>query len=248
MKVINSVIFRNNPDFVLPGSQDFSDGFIFPLVLNNPAANYCKRDTPTQAHHRLDKHIIQQCCEVYGIENPELKCRLFIDDTTRTRVNNLIEECIGQEPFITIEPTSKDNYTKNRAYPFSKWQKIVSALSDRIKFVQLGLAGARILDNAINLSGRTDFIEAVELISRSELFISSEGGLVHGATAVDKTSLVIITGYQDSRMVAYPQNININISNHGPCGLKVECAQCTADAASHDWQSIVLEIERALCL
>jgi hypothetical protein len=49
-------------------------------------------------------------------------------------------------------------------------------------------------------------------------------------------------------MVAYPQNININISTHGPCGLKTECPDCKRDAENHDWKKIVSLVEEELCL
>ena len=78
------------------------------------------------------------------------------------------------------------------------------------------------------------------------MFLSSEGGLVHAATAFNTKSVVIITGYQSEEMVAYPQNININISKHGPCGLKKECPECKKAAEEHDWREIVAFIEREI--
>ena len=90
-----------------------------------------------------------------------------------------------------------------------------------------------------SLIDQTSFREAACLIGKSNLLISSEGGLVHAATAVDTTSLVIITGYQHPRMVNYPQNININIANHGPCGLKINCKECQDDANKHDESELI---------
>ena len=49
-------------------------------------------------------------------------------------------------------------------------------------------------------------------------------------------------------MVAYPQNINVNISSHGPCGLKVQCQECNKDSENHDWSEIVNLVEKELCL
>ena len=112
--------------------------------------------------------------------------------------------------------------------------------------VQVG-KGKNKLNNVVDFTGRTTFKQAVQVINKCDLFMSSEGGLVHGATAVETTSLVIITGYQDYRMVAYPQNINIDISSHGPCGLKNECPQCKADAKKHDYLEIVNKPRVFLC-
>ena len=65
----------NNNDFCLDFKDAAKNGIhLFPMVLNNPSANYCKKDTQNKAFHRQDSHIIEQYCEVYGIKNPTLKC------------------------------------------------------------------------------------------------------------------------------------------------------------------------------
>ena len=243
-------IFKDNNDFCLSYSQgSLNNSFILPLVLNNPNANYCKKDTPVKAFHRNDKHIIEQYCEVYGIKNPELKCYLKPSLPPRW-FKEKIEEWFGTPtaPFVTIEPNSNLDYTPNRAYPFEKWQNIVNALKDKIPFVQVGVKDSRVLDNVTDWTGKTTFKNTAGIIGYSRLFLSSEGGLVHAATAMETKSIVIITGYQSEKMVAYPQNININIASHGPCGLKVNCDQCKKDRDSHDWEEIVTIIKKELCL
>jgi hypothetical protein len=245
IKIVSSDIFDNNNDFV---SKDelFHNYTLYPMVLNDPKANYCKKDTPGKAHHRLDKHIIEQISEAHGINSVNKKC--YIDHWDKDLVENIIKNEIGADKFLTIEPISKTNYTKNRVYPFEKWQNIVNSLYKDIKVAQVGVSGSRLLDNVVDLTGKTNFINCAALIGESELFLSSEGGLVHAATAFDTKSVVVITGYQSETMVAYPQNININISKHGPCGLKTECYKCTQDAQEHDWTEIVEICREELCL
>ena len=62
---------------------------------------------------------------------------------------------------------------------------------------------------------------------------------MHAANAVDTKSVVILTGYQTYKMVAYPTNINVDISSHGPCGLKIDCPDCINDVDRHDENEIV---------
>ena len=119
----------------------------------------------------------------------------------------------------------------------------MNAISEHTQVVQVGAPEALILDNVTNLVGQTSFREAACLIGESKLFASTEGGLVHAATATNTISLVIITGYQHPKMVSYPQNININIATHGPCGLKIECQGCLDDANNHNESEL---IEKAL--
>jgi ADP-heptose:LPS heptosyltransferase len=217
---------------------------VFYLQLNNPLANYCKQDTPQKAHHRYDKHIIEQMCECYDIEGPELRCELYFSDEQHKKVHELTKEI--DKDFIVIEPYSKTNYTPNRAYPFEKWQNIVDEVKKHIQVVQVGKKGNKILSGVVDFVGRTSFKEATLLIGQSKLFVSSEGGLVHAATAVNTKSVVIMTGYQNMKMVAYPQNININIANHGPCGLKILCKFCEEDAKKHDYNIITGHIMECL--
>ena len=241
-KLIRSPVFENNPHLYKPGDGDEA----FPLFLNNPTANYCKTDTPVKAHHRYDKHMMAQMCEFYGIEDPELKCELFFTNTERQKVNKL---CEGLDPnFITIEPYSKTNYTPNRTYPVEKWQNIVDQLSEKIQFVQIGTRQSKLLKNVVDMREVTSFREAAILIGKSRLFMSAEGGLTHAATTTDTPALTIITGYQHPDMVAYPQNINIDISNHGPCGLKVKCEDCEREALEHNEKEIVDKVLELLLL
>jgi len=226
-------VFENNPNIYKTGDGDEA----FPMFMNNPEANYCKTDTPIKAYHRKDKHIIEQMCEVYGIEDPELRCEMFFTDREREKVKDLTDK-LGDR-FVTIEPYSKTNYTPNRAYPLSKWQSIVNVLKDHIQIVQIGSTSSPLLENVIDYRGKTSFREAAILIGESEMFLSTEGGLVHAATTVDTKSLVIITGYQSEDMVAYPQNININIGNHEPCGLKIKCEECASEVNNHNEKEIV---------
>lgn len=242
IKLVKSEIFYNNPTIIQEpnGTEKAAQ-----IQLNNPLTNYCIKDTHEKAYHKFDSHIIETICKPYGIENPELKCEIYLDDEEKENVHKKLKTL--PEEFITIEPFSKKNYTPNRIYPFEKWQKVVNIISKKIPVVQIGVKG-NILENAINFTGKTSFREATGIIENSNLFVSSEGGLVHAATSTNTKSLVVITGYQKNKMVAYPQNININISNHGPCGLKIPCKDCIKDADTHDFKEIVKEIEKILCL
>jgi|6_EtaG_2_1085325.scaffolds.fasta_scaffold17200_3 hypothetical protein len=245
LKLITSDVFKNNSDFTLHGDTNYRDQLVLPLVLNNPKANYCKGDSPEKAIHEFKSHIIEQICECYGIQDPELKCVMHLTHEEKKFAKDFHEKVLNSERFITIEPYSKDNYTPNREYPIDKWQNIIDSLHSEIKIVQVGNS-KNVLKNVIDLTGETTFREAISVIRRSELFIASESGLVHGATAVDTKSVVIITGYQHERMVAYPQNINVNIASHGPCGLKIECGQCLDDADAHNWKDLVTIIKKEI--
>jgi len=245
IKMIESEVFHNNPYFIQPGEK-FE--YAFPLVLNNPQANYCKEDTPEKATHRYDKHVIGQICEVYGIQDPSLKCDLFLTDQELSSVNDTLLSVV-KDDYIVIEPCSKTNYTLNRLYPFEKWQNIVNKLSEFITIVQIGQKTKNILENCINLTGSTTFREAAGIIQNAQMFIGSEGGLMHVANAMSTRSLIVVTGYQSPKMTCYPDNINMWINNnHGPCGLKGHCKDCYMATNNHNPQEIIDIIIRELSL
>tara|TARA_Y100000310_G_C20540422_1_gene742998 strand:+ start:70 stop:906 length:837 start_codon:yes stop_codon:yes gene_type:complete len=236
LRMIDSPVFYNNPYFIQPGEK-FE--YIFPLILNNPDTNYCKQDTPTRAIHRYDKHIIQQVCEFYNIEDPQVRCDLFLTDDEKMFVDDFRSD-ICREKFIAIEPHTKDEYTVNKSYPFDKWQKVVNDLLNHVKIVQVGQKTDKILNGCIDMTGSTSFREAAAIISEAELFIGPEGGLMHAANAADTLSVVVITGFIHPRMTCYSENKNLWVGrHHGPCGLKSECENCKKECNLHDYREIV---------
>jgi ADP-heptose:LPS heptosyltransferase len=243
-------IFLNNPAVAADVDLNDPDKFIR-VAMNNPATNYCKQDTPERAIHRYDKHIILQILEHYGfpqITLDEVRCRLYLNDDETSRVEQLIEvHGLTDKPFVTIEPYSNTEYTVNRAYPHEKWQHVVDELKDHITVVQLGVSLVPKLNYVVDMRGDTTFRTAAGIVGRSKTLLSTEGGLVHAATAFDVPSVVVITGYQHPDMVAYPRNTNLWIhGDHGPCGLKRRCDECWKHVLAHDPDEIVADVKRRL--
>ena len=199
--VVNSEIFINNPNFTFNTDDDH-----FKMDLSISDTNYCIKEENRRAYHKYDKHIIEQICEFYKIDNPKLKCELyFTDDEIQT-----VDDLISLDNFVTIEPHSKSSYTPNNKYPFDKWQNIVNEFPS-INFVQIGVENQKILNGVTDLTGKMSFREACYCIKKSLLFLGTVGGLMHGANAVGTKSIIIVTPYQHPRMACYPDNINIRV-------------------------------------
>ena len=239
IKTIKTSIFDNNPYI----QQDFDTSFsAFPMQLNHIASNYCKQDTPQKAIHRYDKHIIEQICEFYGIKNPKLKCELYLKDEEKNHADSLLDSFGIKNNFIVIEPQSNDEYTVNKLYSFKKWQTVADELTKSGEIViQVGKKTKnQVLSNVINFTGKTNFREAATIISKSKLFVSSEGGLMHASNAVEIKSVILFTGFIHPRMTGYPENKNIWIGqDHGPCGMKIPCQKCKKNVDDHDPLEIV---------
>ena len=243
IRMIHSPVFYNNIHFIQP-SEKFE--YAFPLVLNDPVTNYCKEDTPSKATHRYDRHIIEQYCEPFGIQNPEIKCELYLSESEKMFLDDF-RLSFGNDKYVVIEPHTKDEYTVNKTYPFEKWQAVVDEISKYRKVVQVGQKTDKVLKGCTDLTGGTSFREAAAIISDSELFIGPEGGLMHVANAVNVKSVVVITGFIHPRMTCYRENINLWIGKpHGPCGLKTECEKCKSECNEHNPCVIVDLVKKEL--
>jgi len=249
IRPIKSEIFFNNPKII----QDFSDNnldYCVPMILNNPSANYCKKDTPIKAIHRYDKHIIEQICETFGIQDPELKCELFLTEQEQSWADQFFGEHSSNKKTIVIEPQSNDEYSCNKVYPFTKWQMVVNKLSrnKNYKIIQVGKrTNNKILEGVLDLTGKTSFRQASAIIKNADLFVSSEGGLMHAANAVETPAVIVYSGFIHPNMTGYKNNSNIWVGeSHGPCGMKIKCDLCESDMKNHNHDEILEAIEEQL--
>lgn len=244
IRPIRSEIFKNNPWIVQDFSESNSD-FCIPMILNNPETNYCKSDTPEKAIHRYDSHIIEQICEHYGIKDPKLKCDIFLTDTENENVGRLISQHIGNKEFVVIDPSCNKEYTANKFDQFETWQKVVDNCSTT--FVQVGIKNTKVLSGVIDMTGLTTFREAAGIISRSKMFVGSEGGLVHASTSFCVPCVVVMTGFIHPRLVSYPGHEVIWATDeHGPCGMKVHCEECTRGSKSLEYYEILGRIDKVM--
>jgi ADP-heptose:LPS heptosyltransferase len=247
MRPIVSEIFYNNPRITQKLSQD-NNQYCIPMILNNPSANYCKHDYPTHAVHRYDKHIIEQICEVYGISDPKLKCELYLTEG-ETQVANLVGEAFSNKKYVVIEPQSNNEYSVNKVYPIEKWQKVADDLNNMgLNVVQIGQkTSSKRLKGVSDITGQTTFRTASAIIAGSDLFVSSEGGLMHAANAVETKSVIVYSGFISPVMTGYSENTNIWIGkDHGPCGMKARCEKCYDAMKNHDPNEIVEAVRDTL--
>ncbi len=204
--ITDSKIFLNNPNFTTD-----QDSPHFHINLSNQTLNYL--EDGDRVKFKTKDHIISNYCRHLGIKKHELKCEIYLTDEEKENSNKIIKSL--PEKYIAIEPHSKLSWSKGRAYPFEKWQKIVDATKNKVNFVQIGEPNKKRLNNVIYLNGETTFREASNILKEAKLFVSSEGGLVHLANATETKSIVIYTSYHVYLPVFhYPENISIDISLH----------------------------------
>ena len=247
MRPVVSEIFYNNPRITQKLTEE-NNQYCIPMILNNPSANYCKQDLPTHAVHRYDRHIIEQICEVYGINDPKLKCELYLTEGEK-QVASIVGEAFSSGKYIVIEPQSNDEYSCNKVYPIEKWQKVADDLNNMgLNVVQVGRkTDSKKLKGVSDLTGQTSFRGASAIIANADLFVSSEGGLMHAANAVQTKSVIVYSGFISPVMTGYSENTNIWVGkDHGPCGMKSKCDKCHSAMSKHSSDEIVEAVRGAL--
>ena len=238
----DGMIWENNPYITKDKNNSIH------LDFSRPDLNYITHETSDKMFWReeIKGHVIEFLCDKLEIPIPDfLKCELFFSGEEQKQIDVVLKHL--KKDFIIIEPHTKKSWSLNREYPFEKYQNIVDSVPKDIHVVQIGVKGSKLLDNVTNLTGVLTFRTACLLMKYAKCFISTEGGLVHGATTVDTKSIVIFTAYSPFNFFKYPQNININTANHSPCGLRSFCQDCNDDVNEGLYENqIIQELKKLL--
>ena len=191
-----------------------------------------------------NNHVIKNRCNFFGVKNPELKCDLFFTKDEIRKVESLVKKL---PKFICIDPHSKNIYTKNKYYPFHKWQKIRKSIKG-ILVIQVGVGGKKILNNVFDLTGKLTFRETALLLKYSLLYIGIEGGLGHCCNAVGCPAILIVPAIFHYNLTHYPGNeyIWLGTKQHQRCGMKHKCEKCHTIINNHDENIIIKKIQDKL--
>jgi hypothetical protein len=146
---------------------------------------------------------------------------LHLDDGDRARAASVLAEMRVENTYIVVEPeTNREFFGDLRAWPFERWQSVVTALvGEGRTVVQVGLPESRALAGAIDLRGRTDFRAVCAVIERARLFLGTESGLMHAARAVGTDAVVVWGGVTLPEFAGYPDRHDIVCH-------RVACAPC----------------------
>ena len=193
--------------------------------------SYAKKETRKKFEWKDGGNVATVILKRFSNDIAYDKPELYFSDRELSRANQLIKTFKLKKDFITIEPGTKTEWFGDlRAWEFEKWQDLVNSLSSSLGnncplILQIGLKETDLLDGVIDFRGLTNFRESSILISKSKLFIGTEGGLMHAASAVQTKSVIIWGGVTLPEFAGYPNHHSI-ICNYvpcSPCGLKGKC-------------------------
>lgn len=164
------------------------------------------------------RHLFQIMCEKAGIDGTvALLPRVHLSDVERSGGKKVakIQIAIHSSGLGAAHPM------RNKEWQADRFQAVVDAVSsDKIGFVQIGVASDPPLTNTLDLRGRLSLRETAAVLSRSAVFVGLVGGLMHLARSIDCRSVIIYGGREHPWQSGYAANENIAWSG--------ECAPCWA--------------------
>ena len=237
-EIYKPLVFCNNPYIsFIPKKNNIRIDLDFKLLP--------EMETPDK--WKVDNHIIYHRCKHFGYNNPSIKCYLFPTKTENKKILNVVSTL--PEKFIIIEPHAKKYWCAHKQYPLSKWQNIVNEISKTIPVVQMSVPGAKILDNVIDISNKIrNFREACFILRHCKLFVSTEGGLMHGCNAVGGKCLIIYAPLFDPKWTKYEDTeyIWVKDENHYNCFVTGFCNDCSNIMNKHDENIITKKIKEII--
>lgn len=245
------LIFSNNPNiFRLFSSVEwmfykYRFSSIDYLIINFGDKNYYHYEYDTDEHisYKKGKHAIEYACEPLNIKNPELKPRLYLTDVEMRNAEKVLHKHnLNSKKYICIEPGTKSEFTPNKAWPETSWNKLYEMLETYIKsqkldlkIVQIGSPETPRLKNSVYLNGQLTFRETSYVLNKSIFLLAYIGGLTHLARASDCTNIVLKSAWEPKELTSYPGDSEFYTDiNCKHCGLKTPCPfdiKCMKDIA-----------------
>ncbi len=193
------------------------------LHLDHFSNTYVKKQLPTRLVWKESINAVSGILENYGIQSDAQYSQLFF---TSKEIENFSKKLRAKNlnRMVLIEPDSKGEWFGDlRKWEYESWQDVVYRFKIRYpntNICQIGLSSSDLLDCVTDLRGFTrSFREACLLIKSADLFICTDGGLMHGARAVNTRTIVIWGGVNEPKFLGYPDD---QIIIHK----KVKCAPC----------------------
>jgi hypothetical protein len=130
--------------------------------------------------------------------------------------------------FVLIEPNVPvhKSVAVNKQWPVDRFQSVADGLlADGHRVVQLAYKGARYALQNVERIATASFRDGLVVLSRASLYIGHEGGMHHGAAAVDVPGVVLFGGFIPPEVTGY--KMHVNLAAGGPaCGSLKRCEHC----------------------
>lgn len=125
--------------------------------------------------------------------------------------------------FVLIEPHVKKT-AGNKQWPPERYAQVARMLLAHGYHVRQFDYGSGVM-RGVEPIATANFRQALAALGRAALFVGPEGGLHHGAAAVEIPAVVIFGGFIHPRTTGYDTHVNL-FSGEIACGLTSPCPHC----------------------
>jgi hypothetical protein len=185
--------------------------------------SYAQAQTRKRMLWKQGGHASQIIAKGFGIEHAIPSCDLVFSKFEEEWLVQFLKLHGLNVPFVVIEPgTNRDWFGALRGWPQDRWEILVGRFTSEypvIPIVQIGMKETPPIEGTIDLRGKTSFRQAALLIRHSNMFVGTEGGLMHAAKAVGANAMILWGGVTLPEFAGYPD------SQHTICHY-VACAPC----------------------
>lgn len=220
----SALIFKDNPNVVRPGLK----------------AALTKEWYPFYKGHRLYNRE-EDTRFVWNMNFRAQPGEIFLDPREKK-----VSKRFGTG-FTIIEPHVPmwKSWGVNKDWGFANYQKVADQL------VRNGHAVAQLMKGpetqllkGVQHFQTSGFRDALAILRCAKLYVGPEGGLHHGAAAVNTQAVVIFGGFIPPLVTGYTLHVNL-VGSQWFCGRRMPCSHC-ADSMQHIKVSTVVEATEVL--
>lgn len=229
--------------------QSDSRGYYY-LHVNFLINTYVKKQTKKKFVWKDEKTAVGSILRNFNVISNDQYCKLYYTKSEIKAFEAKFKDS-GLDQFVLIEPDSKEDWFGDlRKWDFSKWESLVNNIKQKypaIVIAQTGLKTSRLLPNVLDVRDITSsFREACLLIRKSKVFLCTDGGLMHGARAINACTVVIWGGLNEPRFMGYP-DAHIIVQKRVKCSPCGNLGWCDYDRACMDIsvQDVLTKFEAA---
>ena len=154
-----------------------------------------KPDNKKYKVHAITQHMTYaKYLKLEGTDEIKFTLPATTDDV-KQKVDNLLSDIDNSKPMVVIAPATT---WKLKHWNKDNWKKVVDAIKDKCSLVFTGTENDKDLisyisgDNHLNLAGKTNIKDLIEIFSRATLVIAPDSGSAHLARATEKPAVISI--------------------------------------------------------
>lgn len=187
-------------------------------------------------HTNPNEHLMQRIANtlLFKLE-PGFKPIYKID----TKADSIPLDFKSDLPIVCIQSEANTVFSQNKNWIPERMDEVVDILNKKAITIQIGTGSDRKLDTHYHYQGKLTMRQSIYLLSKSSLFIGTEGALMHACSAINTKAVIIFGGYIHPHQSGYDNIIGLKSDVEcapclltTPCPYEMKCMkEITADAA-----------------